>query len=217
MHISRVARPGGVAAIALASLTLAACGMGGSYSPAAAPPAPSASQSGPSHAPAAAASLVIGDRATSLGTVLVNSSGRTLYLFTKDPNGSSSCTGACATTWPPLLVGSGAMPTEMSGVTGTVATITRSDGGHQATYDGHPLYTFAGDTAAGETNGEGVKGVWFAIGPDGQRASAGKSGASTAQPASPTAAPSQANSIPQGGGDHDADNAGGPDDGDGNR
>jgi len=217
MHLSRMARPGGVAAIGLASLALAACGMGGSYSPAAAPPASSASQSATSHASAAAASMMIGDRATSLGTVLVNSAGRTLYTFAKDTKGMSACTGACATAWPPLVVGSGAMLTGMSGVTGSLATITRSDGGHQATYDGHPLYTFAGDTAAGQTNGEGVKGAWFAIGPDGQRVTATSSGASAGQPASPAVSPSQANSIPQGGGgDHDADNSGGPSDGDGN-
>lgn len=160
---------------------------------------------------------MIGDRTTPLGTVLVNSTGRTLYEFTKDAKGASSCTGACATNWPPVLAGAGTMPTEMSGVTGTLATITRSDGGHQVTYDGHPLYTFAGDTAAGQTNGQGIKGVWFAIGPDGQQVSGGKSGASMGQSGSPTTAPTQANSIPQGGGDHDADNSGGPDDGDGNR
>jgi predicted lipoprotein with Yx(FWY)xxD motif len=211
-----MARPGGIAAIGLASLTLAACGMGGGYSPAAAPPASSAPQSTSSHAPAAAASMMIGHRATSLGTILVNSAGRTLYTFAKDPKGRSACTGACATAWPPLVVGSGAMLTGMSGVTGSLATITRSDGGHQATYDGHPLYTFAGDTAAGQTNGEGVKGAWFAIGPDGRRIAPAKSAASAGQPASPTATASQANSIPQGGGDHDADNSGGPDDGDGN-
>jgi predicted lipoprotein with Yx(FWY)xxD motif len=218
MHISRVARPGGLAAIGFASLALAACGMGGGYSPAAAPPASAASPSASSPSSgAAAASLVLSERATPLGEVLVNSSQRTLYTYAKDTGATSTCTGSCATVWPPQLVPTGDNLTAQPPLPGHLGTITRADGARQATYDGHPLYTFTGDTAAGQTNGAGFKGVWFAIGLDGKPLAAGMSTGSSAQPASPTTAPSQANAIPQGGGDHDADNSGGPDDGDGNR
>jgi predicted lipoprotein with Yx(FWY)xxD motif len=94
--------------------------------------------------------------------VLTNSAGFTLYWFVPDTSTTSKCTGSCATYWPPVK----GPATAGSGVTGTLATITRSDGTTQATYDGHPLYTYVGDHAPGQNNGNGLNlsgGVWHEV------------------------------------------------------
>jgi predicted lipoprotein with Yx(FWY)xxD motif len=92
--------------------------------------------------------------------VLTNAQGKTLYWFAPDTSTTSKCTGSCATYWPPVK----GPVTAGSGVTGTLGTITRSDGTTQATYDGHPLYTYAGDTAPGQNKGNGLNvsgGLWY--------------------------------------------------------
>jgi predicted lipoprotein with Yx(FWY)xxD motif len=101
----------------------------------------------------------------SLGTILVDSSGRTLYRYTPDGTGKTTCTGACATAWPPLTVPSGTTHVVGSGgVTASeLGTITRPGGTLQVTFEGIPLYRFAGDTAAGQTKGQGVAGIWFVV------------------------------------------------------
>jgi predicted lipoprotein with Yx(FWY)xxD motif len=93
---------------------------------------------------------------TKAGTVLTDAKGLTLYWFAKDTSASSACTGACAAAWPPVT----GMPQAASGValTGKLGEIKRPDGTMQATYHGHPLYTFQGDTAPGQTNGNGLTG-----------------------------------------------------------
>lgn len=110
---------------------------------------------------------------TDLGQTLVDSQGRTLYLFGKDAGTTSECSGACAAAWPPLTVtgtptaGNGAKPS----LTGTT---TRSDGQLQVTYNGHPVYRFQKDQAAGDTNGEGLTafgGSWFGLSPAGKQIS----------------------------------------------
>ena len=91
-------------------------------------------------------------------TVLTNSKGFTLYSFALDTSAKSNCNGTCAQNWPPVT-GSVTAP----GVMGTFGTIQRSDGSVQATFDGHPLYTFAGDTSPGQAKGTGLTafgGVW---------------------------------------------------------
>ncbi len=106
--------------------------------------------------PAAASATVLTASNATLGkTILVNSAGLTLYTYAKDTSGTSSCTGSCATAWPPLSPGNGT-PTGGAGVTGTLATITRSDGTKQVTYNGKPLYTFQSDGSAGKATGDGV-------------------------------------------------------------
>jgi predicted lipoprotein with Yx(FWY)xxD motif len=92
------------------------------------------------------------------GEYLVTPSGMALYTYTSDTPGVSNCSASCATTWPPYSVTAGASLSGNSSVTGTVATITRSDGSAQVTYNGSPLYTYSGDTAVGQTNGEGMTG-----------------------------------------------------------
>jgi predicted lipoprotein with Yx(FWY)xxD motif len=150
------------AVIPLTALAVAACGGGGAAT-AASPPKTSSG-----------ASATVGVANSSLGSILVNTSGRTLYLFKADVGGTSACTGACATAWPPLLATSN--PTAGTGLTASkLATITRSDGNRQVTYDGHPLYLFVKDTKPGQTNGQGVTAfgaAWFALTPSGTQASA---------------------------------------------
>lgn len=109
--------------------------------------------------------LAAGQNAT-LGSFLTDSQGRTLYIFMKDTNNTSTCTGACAQTWPPFS--SQGAPQAASGVTASlVGTTSRSDGATQVTYNGHPLYYYSGDKNMGDTNGQGVGGNWFVISPSG--------------------------------------------------
>ena len=94
-------------------------------------------------------------------TVLTNSKGFTLYSFAPDTPTKSNCNGTCAQNWPPVTG-----PATASGVTGTFGTIKRADGSIQASFDGHPLYTFVGDTAPGQAKGNGLNaagGVWHEI------------------------------------------------------
>ena len=94
-------------------------------------------------------------------TVLTNSKGFTLYSFAPDTATTSKCNGTCAQNWPPVTG-----PVTAAGVTGTFGTIKRSDGSVQATFDGHPLYTFVGDTAPGQAKGNGLNaagGLWHEI------------------------------------------------------
>jgi predicted lipoprotein with Yx(FWY)xxD motif len=88
-----------------------------------------------------------------------------VYVFKNDAPGTSNCNGNCATTWPPLQATAAAAPGGGSGVTGSIAVITRSDGVRQLTYKGAPLYRFSGDSAAGDTKGQGIGGVWSAATP----------------------------------------------------
>jgi predicted lipoprotein with Yx(FWY)xxD motif len=87
--------------------------------------------------------------------VVDGASGMTLYVFASDTagNGKSACSGGCATTWPPQTVANGTTPTAGSGLTGTLATITRADGTTQVTYNGMPLYHYSGDSSPGDANG----------------------------------------------------------------
>jgi predicted lipoprotein with Yx(FWY)xxD motif len=99
-------------------------------------------------------------------TVLTNAQGRTLYWFAPDTATRSACYGTCAAYWPPVRGAATAGP----GVTGRLGTITRSDGPVQATYDGHPLYTYVGDTGAGQANGNRLNlngGLWYEVTPSG--------------------------------------------------
>lgn len=104
-----------------------------------------------------------------LGVVLVNQRGRTLYVFTPEKGGKVTCTGSCATTWPPLT-SSGAEPRMSSTLVhaALVGKVADPSGGNVITYAGWPLHTYSGDTAAGQVNGQGVGGKWYAISASGQ-------------------------------------------------
>jgi predicted lipoprotein with Yx(FWY)xxD motif len=114
---------------------------------------------------------VVSTAGTSLGRILVDSRGRTLYLFEKDRKGKSACTGKCAAFWPPLIATGkprAAGPAKAS----LISTTKRADGRLQVTYNHHPLYTFARDTKNGQTKGEGVNafgGGWDAVSPAGAK------------------------------------------------
>jgi len=98
---------------------------------------------------------------TSIGPVLADSKGFTLYWYAKDTRMTSACTGSCATAWPPLT--GTAMATMGVRLTGKLGAITRPGGIQQATYKGHPLYLYAGDTAPGQVKGNGLGGVWHVL------------------------------------------------------
>ena len=104
---------------------------------------------------AAPAALQIGAAALAPGTALVDGTGRALYLFEADTGTTSTCTGACAQVWPPLLTSGPAPVTTGAAQASLVGTSPRADGTRQVTYDGHPLYYFAGDTAPGDVTGSG--------------------------------------------------------------
>ncbi|MGZ4399015.1 MAG: hypothetical protein ACXVZ1_11450 [Gaiellaceae bacterium] len=106
---------------------------------------------------------------TSLGSVLTDSSGMTLYMLAKDSGGTSNCYGQCASFWPPLAVNGNVVAG--TGVNQSLLGATqRTDGTLQVTYNDHPLYHFVKDTKAGDTNGEGVQGVWFVLSAAGDKA-----------------------------------------------
>ena len=109
-------------------------------------------------ATAAAAGVVVSSATTSLGAVLTGPTGLTLYTHAGDSAASSTCTGGCATAWPPLTVPAGGSATGGTGVTGTFATLTRADGSVQVTYNGMPLYGWQGDSKPGDVTGNGVNG-----------------------------------------------------------
>lgn len=106
------------------------------------------------------------DKATGLGTYLIGYNGMTLYTYGNDKGTTSTCYGGCAAAWPPYIVSSSDNIHQLeAGVSGTVGTTARTDGSLQLTYDGHPLYFFAGDKASGDTKGEGLDGVWYVVKP----------------------------------------------------
>jgi predicted lipoprotein with Yx(FWY)xxD motif len=94
---------------------------------------------------------------------VVDATGHTLYTYDPDTPGSgtSACDGACAAAWPPEEVSG--QPSAAAGVTGTLGVITRSDGSHQLTLDGRPLYRYAGDAGPGTTTGDGIGGIWHVV------------------------------------------------------
>ena len=103
-----------------------------------------------------------------VGTVLVDQDGRTVYLFTNDTGSKSTCTGSCASTWPALV--SDGQPSVNGGADDGKVGATNSG---QVTYNGHPLYYYSGDTKAGQANGQGIGGIWFAVTSDGNAAGQG--------------------------------------------
>jgi predicted lipoprotein with Yx(FWY)xxD motif len=145
----------------------------------------------------------VGVAQSSLGRILVNGRGHTLYLFGKDRSGKSACSGQCATFWSPL-VANGKPQVAGGAKASLIGSVRRADGRRQVTYNHHPLYTFVKDKQKGQTKGEGLKvfgAKWYAVSPAG--------GKVLPQPVG--------GGIPQNnGGDQDTDNNGGPSDGDGN-
>ena len=155
-----------LSALAVLTLLAAACSNGDSTSTSS---STSSAAGGGTDTPSspAASDATIATAETDLGTVLVDADGFTLYLFEQDTDGTSTCTGDCAVNWPAATVEGD--PVAGDGVDASlIGTTEGTDGSTQITYDGHPLYRFAGDAAAGTLNGQGVGDVWYVVSPDGQ-------------------------------------------------
>jgi predicted lipoprotein with Yx(FWY)xxD motif len=152
-----------------AAVLLTACSQAGGASP-----SPTSAASG---SPAVALTIEVAQ--TSVGASLTGDGGRTLYEFTPDTGSTSTCTGSCAGLWPPLTVPAGSTPSAGSGVQANLfGTTQRADGSSQVTYNGHPLYYYSGDTAAGDVNGQGLNGKWYIANPDGSAPAAPAASAS---------------------------------------
>ena len=165
---------------------LAGCaqsGSGATNAPSAAPT--TAASSAPSAAASPAASggeafVVTVANDANLGAYLTGKDGKALYLLATDTSGKSTCANDCAANWPPFTLEAGETVSAGSGVTGAVATFTRDDGKTQVTINGLPLYYFAGDTSAGQTNGQGIGGKWYVASPAGTPVGATGAGATPA-------------------------------------
>ena len=151
------------AVVPLTALSVAACGGGNSGASASTTPPKTTSAQSP----------IVRVANSRLGKILVDSQGRTLYLFKKDSGTKSACNGACASAWPPVRANG--KPTAGSGANASLlGTTARSDGARQVTYNGHPLYLFVMDKKAGDTNGQGVTAfgaAWFALSAPGNQVS----------------------------------------------
>ena len=159
------------AALAVAgALVLAACGSSSTSSSSGSTPSYGAAKPSTSNTSNSSGAASVSTKTSSLGTFLVDGNGRALYLWDADHGSKSTCSGACAQAWPPVTTtgtpkASGAVKASLLGTT------KRADGSSEVTYAGHPLYTFAGDTQAGQTTGQGSNGFgapWWVVTPAGK-------------------------------------------------
>jgi predicted lipoprotein with Yx(FWY)xxD motif len=141
----------------------------------------------PTQPPLSSGPAVMLGNKSGLGNFLVDSRGMTLYIFKNDTVGVSNCGPDCASAWPALAIKTGLTPTGGPGVTGKLGVTKRSDGTQQVTYNGWPLYYFSGDTQPGDSNGQGIGGLWF-VAP-----------LAAGQPAQPTLPPVYPTVVPGGG------------------
>jgi predicted lipoprotein with Yx(FWY)xxD motif len=185
--LTRVPMPVKVGVPVAAALLAAACSSTSSTSS-------TGAASGSGAASASATGTVIKGTSGTTGAFLADGSGRTVYLWVKDGKNMSACSGACAGAWPPVTA-SGTVTASGSAKASDLGTITRSDGTRQVTYDGHALYYFSGDSAAGQVSGQGSDGFgakWWLVSPAGTQITSADSasssgsggGASTPAPAS---------------------------------
>lgn len=158
-----------VSALIAFGAATAACGASSSgYGSSSAKPANVTSPTAPgAPAGAAVAAVAVKVSDSSLGPILTDGEGRTLYAFLNDKNGSSTCTGTCVATWP-ALVSTGPAGAGGGIQAALLSQTARAEGTSQATYNKWPLYYYVGDTAAGDVDGQGLDGVWFAIAADGK-------------------------------------------------
>ena len=180
------------------ALLVAACSTGSSGTAAAGSSSPAGGSSS-SAAAGGSGSTVITTVSSSAGTFLATSSGHAVYLWSKDGDGMSACTGACTGAWPPVTT-TGQVTASGGAKSSDLGTITRPDGTKQVTYDGHPLYFFTGDSGPGMASGQGNDGFgakWWLVSPSGSdvtsavtaftKSGSGTSPAPAATPASSSA------------------------------
>lgn len=149
---------------ALAALVIAGCG-GGSSSSSSSSSEPSSSKNASatkSNEAGSGGGTISAAEVEGLGPVLVDSEGMTVYLFTPDKGTESTCYGGCEAVWPPV-VAEGKPTAGKGAMSSALGTTKRKDGTMQVTYEGHPVYTYSGDTAPGEANGQEIEGTWFAL------------------------------------------------------
>jgi predicted lipoprotein with Yx(FWY)xxD motif len=161
-----------ISLLAMAFTLLSACASSGAAQPTAQPtalPTASSTITAPTEAPTATPqtstetyTVTVAHSAT-LGDYLVDSKGFTLYHYLNDGPNQDNCTGVCAEIWPPYTITG--QPTAGPGVTGTLGSITLSDGSTMVTYNEEPLHYYSGDTAAGQTNGQDFANLWYVIAP----------------------------------------------------
>jgi predicted lipoprotein with Yx(FWY)xxD motif len=166
--------PAGLAGVALIAAACGTSSTAGGSGPASTAGSPSSAAA----SPAAGSGAVLKSATIGGARVLTNAKGFTVYSFAPDTASKSNCNGSCAQYWPPVKGPASAGP----GVTGKLATITRSDGSAQASYNGHPLYTYVSDTAPGQAKGNGVNlsgGVWHEVAVSGTAAPAAHSSSSS--------------------------------------
>jgi predicted lipoprotein with Yx(FWY)xxD motif len=179
---------GTVAMLALAAVVAACSNAGTTAVPATVAPVTAAPvTAAPATAgPTAAAGLTLAVSQSTFGEYVAGKDGLALYVFEKDNDvaGGSACYGDCAGSWPPLTVTSPSDVAAGSGVTGELGTITRTDGALQVPIDGHPVYYFAGDSKAGDVNGQGKFDIWYLVSPAGE--AVGEAGEATAAPGAST-------------------------------
>jgi predicted lipoprotein with Yx(FWY)xxD motif len=168
------------------ALVLAACGGDDDDATEASGGSDTTQATGTTEAGGATSGAAVTTASTDLGDVLVDADGMTLYAFTNDTGGVPTCTDACAGTWPAATVDSDQLPEGLDAAIFSV--VEGAGGGFQLAANDQPLYRFSGDAAPGDTNGQGVGGLWFAVGPDGQMiqdaggADTGGSGGATTMP-----------------------------------
>jgi predicted lipoprotein with Yx(FWY)xxD motif len=147
----------GLVALVALVLVVAGCGGGGSSG--------AYGASSPASTPTKSGDASVKLASSKLGRILVDAQGRTLYLFEADKGAMSACDGACASVWPPLTTKT--PPHAGTGIAASkLGTSERGDGSTEVTYNGHPLYTYAGDSAPGQTSGQGIDGFgaeWYVI------------------------------------------------------
>ena len=168
-----------------AALLAAACSSGSQAA---------ATQGSGNSASASGSGTVITTSSGSAGSFLTDGSGHAVYLWVKDSMNKSVCSGACAGAWPPVTA-SGNVTASGGAKASDLGTITRSDGSKQVTYDGHPLYYFAGDSGPGQATGQGSDGFgakWWLVAPSGAQVTAAQTSFTPNAPASPAPAKSSA-------------------------
>ena len=183
-------------AIAVLGTTVVACGGGGYGGGDDDTQLPTQS---PGSTPGATSAEVVATRdVTGVGNILVTLDGFTLYTFSKDAPNTSNCSGDCAESFPPLASTEDEVA-KPAGANGTFSLVTREDGTKQVVVDGHPLYRYVGDRAAGEAKGQGFNGLWFAAPASGVTAAAaggGDPGSAAAESPTPTQQPAQQGTTP---------------------
>jgi predicted lipoprotein with Yx(FWY)xxD motif len=163
-----------VAALAAAGLIVAGCGSSSSSGGGSTTSATNSATSGA--AASTSAAKVSTGTVAGLGPVLENSQGMVLYIYTPDGTSGVTCTGGCASTWPPLMASGHTATASGTAKASLLGSTSNPGGGTVVTYGGRPLYTYVGDTSSGTANGQGTGGIWFVVSPSGTVVKSGTSG-----------------------------------------